>query len=361
MDFGLSEDQQLLKATVARFLAEQCPTTRVREVMESDTGHDAQLWAGLVELGIASLPVPEEYGGLGSEFLDLSLVAEELGYAATPGPFLGAAMAVIGLVAGDAQELKARWLPETASGGSLGTVAIGEAESVWDPSGLKTSVSDGKLTGRKPLVPYAAVSDFILVGAREGEESGLWLVEAGASGMQIEPLSGNDMTRRLDDVVFNATPAVRVGGPDALARCLDAGLILISADAFGGARRVLEMTRDYSLEREQFGQPIGAFQSYKHQLADIAAEVEPCMALYWYAAHTVDAFPEQTAKHAALAKIRLGEMFNRVAFQCTELHGGIGFTWEYDLQLWFRRALFDKGFLGEAALHCDRVAEMAGW
>jgi alkylation response protein AidB-like acyl-CoA dehydrogenase len=361
MDFGLSEDQQLLKTTIGRFLAEQCPTTRVREIMEGGTGHDATLWTSLAELGVAALPIPEAHGGLGADLLDLALAAEELGYAATPGPFLGASMAAIGLAEGDNEELKARWLPQASAGSALGTIAIGEAESVWDPDAIAASVSDGKLSGRKPLVPYAAVSDFIVVAARDGEETGLWLVEAGAAGMEITTLSGNDMSRRLDDVVFDQTPARRVGDGHALERCLDAGLILISADAFGGARRCLEMTRDYSLEREQFGQPIGAFQSYKHQLADIAAEVEPCMSLYWYAAHTFDAFPDQTSKHAALAKLRIGEVFNDVAFKCTELHGGIGFTWEYDLQLWFRRALFDKAFLGEAVLHCDRVADMAGW
>lgn len=361
MDFGLSEDQQLLKTTVGRFLTDRCPTTRVREVMESDNGHDEELWAGLAELGVMSLAVPEAHGGLGSEFLDLALVAEELGYAGAPGPFLGVAMATIGLSLGDDDTAKARWLPELAAGAALGTTAIGEAESVWDPAQLQAAVLDGKISGRKPLVPYAAISDFILVAAREGDDLGLWLVEAGAPGMTITTLAGNDMARRLDDVVFEDTPATKIGDAAAVARTLDAGLILISADAFGGAKKCLEMTRDYSLEREQFGQPIGAFQGYKHQLADIAAEIEPCMSLYWYAAHAFDSFPDDTPKHAALAKVRLGEVFNRVAFQCTELHGGIGFTWEYDLQLWFRRALFDKAFLGEAAVHCERVARMADW
>lgn len=361
MDFGLSEEQEQLKSTIARFLADRCPTTRIREVMESDTGHDERLWAGLAELGVLALPVPEEHGGLSSELLDLALVAEELGYAGTPGPFLGASMAAIGLARGDNDAAKQRWLPEVAAGTALGTAAFGEAESVWDPSDFKVAVVDGKISGRKPLVPYASISDFILVAAREADEVGLWLVEAAAAGMTISALSGNDLARRLDDVVFDETPAVKVGGPQAVADCLDAGLILISADAFGGARRCLRMTRDYSLEREQFGQPIGAFQGYKHQLADIAAEVEPCMSLYWYAAHSFDAFPADASKHAALAKIRIGEVFHRVAFDCTELHGGIGFTWEYDLQLWFRRALFDKAFLGESAAHCERVARMAGW
>jgi alkylation response protein AidB-like acyl-CoA dehydrogenase len=135
----------------------------------------------------------------------------------------------------------------------------------------------------------------------------------------------------------------------------------LAADAFGGCDRCLKMTRDYSLEREQFGQPIGAFQAYKHQLADLATEIEPAMSLYWYAAHAFDRIPGDASRHAAMAKAHLGELFNRVTFLCTELHGGIGFTWEYDLQLWFRRGLFDKAYLGEAALHRERAARLAGW
>lgn len=361
MDFGLSEDQQLLKSTIARYLTERCPTERVREIMDGETGHDEALWADLAGLGVFALAVPTEYGGLGSELLDVALVAEELGRAATPGPFLGVAMATVALAGADAPDVHSGWLERIATGEAVVTTGLGEEQSRWDPSSLQASVEDDRLTGCKAMVPYASVADAIVVAARDADGPALWLVERGAAGMGISALKGNDLTRRLDRVTLENVQARRLGGSALVERVLDAGLVLLAADAFGGAEKCLRMTRDYSLQREQFGQPIGAFQSYKHQLADMATEIEPSMSLYWYAAHAFDRIPEQASRHAALAKAHLGELFNEVAFRCTELHGGIGFTWEYDLQLWFRRALFDKAYLGEAALHRERAARMASW
>lgn len=362
MDFGLSPEQVLLKDTVKRFLAEQYPTARVRQIMESATGHDETLWAGLMELGVGGLLVPTAQGGLERELLDLALVAEELGYAAAPGPFLGCAMATVALVEGGDESQRAAWLPGLASGNAIGTLALGEEGSEWDPERLQATAKGGRLRGRKPLVPYASLADFIVVAARDGEGAGMWLVERGASGLGITRLPGNDMTRRLDSVNLEDTPAAKLGGgAAALQRVIDAGLVLIAADAYGGARRCLDMSRAYALQREQFGQPIGAFQAVKHQLADLATELEPSMSLYWYAAHAFDRIKEQSTRHAALAKAHLTDVFDRAARVATELHGGIGFTWEFDLHLWFRRAIFDRSFLGDAHYHRRRAADLAGW
>jgi len=144
-------------------------------------------------------------------------------------------------------------------------------------------------------------------------------------------------------------------------RARDAGLVLLAADAYGGARRCLEMTVRYVLTREHFGQPIGAFQGVKHQLADLATELDPALSLWWYAAHAFDRIRDRSERHAAIAKAHLTDLFDRVARVTTELHGGIGFTWEYDLHLWFRRSVFDRAFLGEAGYHRARAAELAGW
>jgi alkylation response protein AidB-like acyl-CoA dehydrogenase len=362
MDFGLSEDQLLLKDTVKRFLAERCPTTRVREIMESPSGHDETLWQGLAELGVAGIVVPEEHGGLGHELLDLALVAEELGYAATPGPFLGSAMATVALVEGAEASLQERWLPRLASGETIGTVAFGEDGGEWHPAHLTASVTGGRLSGRKPLVPYAGVASLMIVAARDGDGPGLWLVEREVPGVEITPLAGNDLTRRLHAVSFDGAPAVPLAANRAAAgRTLDAGLILLAADAYGGARRCLEMTSTYALQREQFGQPIGAFQAVKHQLADMAAEIEPSLALVWYAAHAFDRIRGQSERHAAIVKAHMSDLYDRVTRDATELHGGIGFTWEFDLHLWFRRALFDRSFLGTASYHRARAADLAGW
>jgi len=194
------------------------------------------------------------------------------------------------------------------------------------------------------------------------EGPGLWAVEGAASGVTVNALKGNDMTRRLDAVVFERAPATKVAnGRAALERALDAGLILIAADAYGGSHRCLEMTTEYALQREQFGQVIGAFQAVKHQLANMATDVEPAMSLYWYAAYAFDHIKEKSRRHAAMAKAHMTDLYDRIVRDATELHGGIGFTWEFDLHLWFRRSIFDRGFLGDAAFHRARAADLAGW
>ncbi len=362
MNFGLSEEQVALKSTLRRYLEEKCPATRVRAVMESESGHDPTLWAGLAELGIPGLVIPAELGGSGLELLDLALAAEELGYAATPGPFLGVAMATAALCESKAEAEKKRWLPRIAAGEALLTVAYGEEEGQWEPSRFATRVTDGKVSGSKPLVPYAAESEAIVVAAVDRDGPGLWVVERGTPGIEVTPLRVVDQTRRLSAVVLREVKATKVaGGAAALRRSLDAGATLLAADAFGGAKRCLDMTVQYALGREQFGQPIGAFQAVKHQLANLACDLEPALSLWWYAAHAFDRIQGESERHAALAKAHLTDLFDRAARDATELHGGIGFTWEYDLQLWFSRAVFDRSFLGEAAFHRARAADLAGW
>jgi alkylation response protein AidB-like acyl-CoA dehydrogenase len=362
MDFGLSQDQLLLKDTIRRWLEAECPTTRVRAVMESETGHDPALWEGLAGLGVPGLHVPLEHGGSGLELLEVALAAEELGWAATPGPFLACALATSALAASPASPVVARWLPAIARGEAIVTLALGEQHDEWDAARLATRVRGGAVHGEKPLVPSAGVADAILVAAHDDDGPGLWLVERGAPGLEVAPLRGLDMTRRVDAVTFTGAPATRVAsGRAAIDRARDAGLVLLAADAYGGARRCLDMTVKYALAREQFGQPIGGFQAVKHQLADLATELDPSLSLWWYAAHAYDRIRDRAERHAAIAKAHLTDVYDRVVRMTTELHGGIGFTWEYDLHLWFRRALFDRAFLGEASYHRQRAAELAGW
>jgi alkylation response protein AidB-like acyl-CoA dehydrogenase len=362
MNFGLSEEQVLLKDTIRRFLAEQCDTTRVRIIMESETGHDEPLWSELAGLGITGLIVPEQYGGAGQELLDLSLAAEELGYAATPGPFLGTALATIAILASENDAAQKRWLPEIAAGKVVATLALGEDDCEWDPARMKTTATGDTLSGRKALVSDAAVADILLVAAVEAGEPGLWLVEGTATGLSISNHAGVDMTRRVAQVTFQDTPATLVArGRAALDRARMAGSVLLAADAFGGSRRCLDMSVEYALTREQFGQVIGAFQAVKHQLANLTTDLEPALSLCWYAAHAFDRMPEQAERSAHIAKAHLTDLYDQATRVATELHGGIGFTWEFDLHLWFRRAIFDRAFLGEASYHRDRAAELAGW
>src|SRR5262249_20995284 len=270
MDFGLTQDQVLLKDTLRRWLEAECPTTRVRAVMETEDGHDPALWRGLAELGVTGLQVPPAHGGAGLELLDVALAAEELGWACTPGPFLGNAMATAALLASDDAEVHRRWLPGIASGEVVATVAIGEEGDEWDAAKLATRAEGHTLHGEKTLVPAATLADVIVVAAQDTSGPGLWLVERGARGLEIGALPGTDMTRRVATITLQGTPATRLaGGRAPVDRTRDAGLVLLAADAYGGARRCIDMTARYALTREQFGQPIGAFQAVKHQLADI--------------------------------------------------------------------------------------------
>jgi alkylation response protein AidB-like acyl-CoA dehydrogenase len=361
MDFGLSEEQLLLKDTVRRFLDGECPTTRVRTIMESESGHDPALWRALADLGVVGLAISTAHGGSGLELLDAALAAEELGWGATPGPFLACTMAATALAASDADTQHA-WLPAIAAGRTVVTLALGEEGGEWDAERLTTRAEGGKLSGRKPLVPYAAVADAILVAARDGDGPGLWLVERNAPGLSVTTLQTMDLTRRLAAVAFEKTPGRKIAaGRAAIDRARDAGLVLIAADAYGGSARCLDMTVKYALTREQFGQPIGAFQGVKHELANLATELEPALSLWWYAAHAFDHMEDRSARHAALAKAHLTDIYDRATRVATELHGGIGFTWEYDLHLWFRRATFDRAFLGDAQYHRMRAAELGGW
>lgn len=362
MDFGLSQDQILLKDTIRRFLDEQCPTTRVRQIMDGPTGHDPELWSGLVSLGVTGLTVPAEHGGSGLELLDLALAAEELGYAATPGPFLGTALAAIAIAEGGSDAQKAKWLPRLADGSAIGSFALGEADGQWDPAAVATKADGGRLDGAKPLVPYGSIADLHVVAARDSGGPGLWLVEKGAAGLHSSDYQVVDLTRRLSQLRFEGTPAEKLpGGAEAVGRARDAGCILLAADAYGGCRRMLDMTVEYAKQREQFGQIIGAFQAVKHQIANLACELEPSLSLWWYAAHAFDRIRGDSERHAAIVKSHMSDVFDRFARDTTELHGGIGFTWEYDLQLWFRRSIYDRGFLGDATFHRARAAALAGW
>lgn len=364
MDFGISEDQVLLKDSVRKFLEAECPTTRVRDIMESDSGHDAELWQGFADLGLTALPIAEAFGGAGLEVLDLALIAEELGFACTPGPFLANALGTIAVQAADNTDAQKRWLPRIAAGKALATYAAGEKIGVWEADDFEVRYANGKLFGEKPLVPFAAIADIVIVAALDSQAHtpDLFLVERGADGMTTKELIGNDMTRRVSTIHFDGTAATPIGGGKAaIDRVRDTALVLLAADAYGGATRCMEMTRDYVMIREQFGQTIAHFQGIKHQLADLATDLTPTCSLWWYAAHAIDHIPDRAAHTSALSKARITDLFDEMGRKGIELHGGIGFTWEHDIHLWVRRSLFDRAFFGEASYHRARAADLRGW
>jgi alkylation response protein AidB-like acyl-CoA dehydrogenase len=366
--FGLSEEQELLQETVRSFVAGECPPARRRALFESGSGHDPALWKGLAEIGLTGLVVSEVYGGAGLELLELALACEVLGEGALPAPFAFHSLACLAIAHGGNEAQRARWLPALASGEAIGTLALAEAGDAWEPSlasGGRAVAEAGRLRGATRHVPNADIADVWVVGCAGGAGGALALVERGAPGVSIAPAACIDRTRPLFDVRFDAAPCDVLadganGGPLA-ERVRDAGLSLLAADAFGAAWRLIHATVDHARARRQFGRPIAEFQAVKHQLADMATAIEPTRGLFWYAAHAFDHLPEDAAHAAAIAKAHITDRAVEVARAAVELHGGIGFTWECDVQIWLKRAMFDRAFLGTPEHHRARSAALAGW
>jgi alkylation response protein AidB-like acyl-CoA dehydrogenase len=356
--FRLSDDQAELQAAVRDYALSEGDAGARRRAFESDGGFDAPFWTGLMELGAAGIACPEEAGGMGLGVMDLALAAEALGYAGAPGPFLGQVLAALAVERFGSAEQKVRWLPALASGEAIGTVALAEADDRVRAADWTARLEGGALSGEKRQVLYPELADLVVVGVA----GGFALVEKGASGQTVETLDVADRTRRLGHVTYAATPADRMPADTEAAEALvDAALVLTAADAFGGARRLLDMSVDYAKTREQFGGPIGRFQGLKHQLANMAVEVEPARGLYWYAAYAFDRGAPDAQRVAALAKAHLGDVYMQTARAAVEAHGGIGYTWDYDAQIWFKRAMFDFAYLGAPSRHREHAARLAGW
>ena len=356
MDFSLSEEQELLQDAVRGFIGKECPPQTVRAIFDGDRESVPALWKGLSEIGVAGLAVPELHGGAGLELLELALVAEELGRGAVPAPFLGHALAALALARGASAAQQSAWLPRLATGDARASVAIAEDEASWLPSQWRVELANGRVSGRKQLVPEAEGADLFVVGCRGGA---LALVEAGPH-VRVTPEPTLDRGRPLAALDFDGAPAEPLDGVDA-ARLVDAGCVLLAADAFGAAHQIVRTTAAYLQSRQQFGQPVAQFQAVKHQLADMALAVDPTRGLWWYAAHAFDHAPAEASRAAALAKAHITDRAQQVARDAVEAHGGIGFTWECDLQIWFKRVMFDRLWLGAPELHRDRFAELEGW
>ena len=356
MNFDLTDEQRMLQETVGQLAEKQCPPTEIHKRLESDDTY-ADLWKALCELGVPGLAIDTTHGGAGLEVLDLAVVAETLGYHATPGPYLGHVLAARAIELGGSDEQKSRWLPALASGERIGTIAFGD-EGGWDPEGWKMS-SKGPLSGEKPFVPCANAADLFVVGLAGGQ---LGVVEKGANGLSIEAVDCADLTRPVSHLRLSETPCeILPGGASASRATRDVGLALLAADAFGGSQRLLETCVEYAKTREQFGVTIGSFQGLKHQLANMAVDVEPSRGLYWFAAFAQDNATEEAERIAAIAKAHITDRFLQIGRDSVEAHGGIGFTWECDVQIWFKRAMFDRAFLGSPAEHRERSVQLAAW
>jgi alkylation response protein AidB-like acyl-CoA dehydrogenase len=374
MDFGLSEDQQLLQRSAAEFLAGECPPSFVREVTRDEEGYPRALYRQMAELGWPGLIVPESYGGAGMALIDLALLLEQLGRAVVPGPFFSSAvLATLAIMNGGTSAQKKAWLPRLAAGDALGTLAWLEESDRLDPPGVAARArkigKSYRLSGQKMFVTDAHVADVLVAAFRtagRGEEGvTLFLVPRDTPGVTVKPLPSIDLTRRPMEVRFEDVelPASAVLGAEhkgwkTIARLLDAAAVGLAADSLGGAERALEMAVDYTKVREQFGRPIGSFQAVKHMAAEMVSEIEPARSLLWYAAYAYDALPREASRAAAMAKASLSDVYSRVTNRSVQIHGGIGFTWEHDLHFWFKRAKWNEFAFGDATYHRERLAQL---
>ncbi|MFN0162571.1 MAG: acyl-CoA dehydrogenase family protein [Burkholderiales bacterium] len=362
MEFDLSEEQRLIDASLRGYLADAMPLDRVRAVAAGRSGFDAALWAGLCGLGLPGLVIAEKFGGSGLGLLEAAVVAEALGHAATPAPFVGpCVMAPLAISIVGSAEQQSRWLPRIAGGEMRIAIACGALSGATGAT--RFELSAGRISGQVDSVLDAAGATHALLYAADGAA---FMIALDAPGVKTVPRPTLDRTRPLIDLhLSGAESEPLAGGSDALAaakRVLDAGRVMLAADTLGAASRMIDKAVAYALEREQFGRVIAAFQAVKHMCAEMAAELEPCRALIWYAATIQDqGEAEERRTLACLTKAHLSEVGRNVARTATEVHGGMGFTDLMGLHYWFKRIAFDRQVLGGPERCRAEAAQAQGW
>jgi alkylation response protein AidB-like acyl-CoA dehydrogenase len=373
--FSFSDEQEEFRRVVRRFLEDRSPPGEVRRLMETPEGFDRDVWAQLSsELGLPGVQVPEEYGGQGFGFAELGIALEEMGRALLCAPYLGSvALAANAILNAATETRKKELLPGIASGEVIATLALSEPEGRWHAAGISLAATraDGgfHLDGVKSYVLDGHTADLVVVVARTPGSSGeqgitFFTVPGDAPGLERRLLSTLDSTRKQARLEFSGVRAEPLGeldaGGPALARTLDLAAIALANEMVGGAQKVLEMAVDYAKKRVQFGRPIGSFQAIKHKCADMLLEVELAKSAAYYAAAAADEDDVELPALAALAKSLASDAFRQAAAENIQIHGGVGFTWEYDAQLYFKRAKGSEVFLGDPAHHREVLAQRLG-
>ena len=370
MRFALDSDQEQLRDVVRDFLESNSSSEHVRKAIETSPGYDTALWQRLgQELDLLGVNLPERFGGSGSSFVELAVVLREMGRVVEPGPFLSTIVLAAGaLVSSGDEKAQEAWLPRLASGERTAALAIAEPGSGTElatlAGTLKTTarLDGGKwsLNGTKQLVCHGASADLLVVLASTGDGPALFTVEADGAGVFRESPVPFDLTRRLATITFTDAAAELVAEPgngvDLTRQTLDRAAIALTSEQVGGAQRCLQTATDYAKDRVQFGRAIGSFQAIKHMLADVLLEVESAVAASDYATWIVDNEPDQIPHVASLAKAFASDTYLLAAKTNIQVHGGIGFTWEHDAHLQFRRATAGKQFLGSPEEHRERLA-----
>ena len=348
MNFEFSDDQKQLRDHARRYLAEHSPPKAVRAVLEGQFPYDKALWKGLAEMGFLGVAIPEEFGGAGAGHLELCVIAEEIGRVLAPVPFASSIyLAAEAIMLAGSETQKKKWLPKIASGEAIGTLALFEGAGNPSPKAINVSGALGTVSGTKKPVADGAIADFAIVAARTastGRETdiGLFIVELDGPAVTRTALSNIDPAHGQAEIVFDKAKAEPLGAADEgwsiLTRVLDRAAVLMAFEQVGGADRALEMGRDYALERVAFGRQIGSFQAVKHLLADMYVSATLARSNCYYGAWALSTNAGELAEAAAGARVSATQAFLHCAKNNNQVHGGMGFTWEFDCHLYYRRA-----------------------
>jgi alkylation response protein AidB-like acyl-CoA dehydrogenase len=375
VNFAFSEEQEQLREHVRRFMEDKSPSAEVRRLMETTEGYDPAVWQQMAqELGLQSLHIPEEYGGQGFTFIELGIVLEEMGRVLLCAPYFSTVVLAANAImnAGTADQGK-ELLPGIASGETIAALAFTEPNGKWDASGItmeaKGSGGTYTLDGTKHFVIDGHTADLLVVVARvagSGGEEGIsfFTVDGNAQGLTRTPLSTMDQTRKQARLDFSGVAAKPLGEPGsgwaALSKTLDQAAVALANEMVGGAQKVLEMSVEYAKVRVQFGRPIGSFQAIKHKCADMLLEVESGKSAAYYASWAAAEDNDELPVVASLAKAYCSDAYFHAAAENIQIHGGIGFTWEHDAHLYFKRAKSSEILLGDATYHRELLAQRIG-
>ncbi len=375
VQFAFTDEQEQFRSALRRFLNDKSPTTEVRRLMATAEGYNPDVWRQLSEeLALPGIQIPEQYGGAGFGMVELCIVTEELGRALLCAPYFSTTvLAANAILNAGTEAQKSTLLPDLASGARLATLAVTEPSGNWDPRAIElvaTPVADGYLLdGTKSYVVDGHVADLLIVAARVGAKGGdeglaLFTLAADSTGVERRLLESMDPTRKIARIDFHRAHAELLGSPDdggkAIIRTLDQAAIALANEMVGGAQAMLESAVDYAKLRVQFGRTIGSFQAIKHRCADMLLDVELAKSAAYYGAQAAAIDDPEWPAMASLAKAAASDTYLRTAAECIQIHGGIGFTWDNDTHLWFKRAKSSEVFLGQPHYHRELLMQRWG-
>ncbi len=366
MNFGFTEEQELLRDQVRKFLDAQSPVSRVREIMHTDEGFDRQIWQQIAALGWLGLVVDPEYDGVGLGFVDLIVILEEMGKSLFPSPFIAHSLAASTLNELASDDQKKRHLNDLASGRKIGTIALLDIHDLPNAESITLSGvihEDGVvLNGKKLFVMDADNADLFIVAFKDQHETYLALIHRDQTGVSTQGSATMDLTKRTGslelDNVSVATQDLLLIDDANINRLLDKAAVAVTAEMIGAAEAVIYMTTHYAKDRIQFDNPIGKYQGVKHRLAEMYVDVESFRSLLYYAAWCVDESPHELPRSASLAKAYASDAFSQIGTDGVQLHGAIGFTQEYDMQLYLKRSKWARPIFGDADYHYERISQL---